>query len=445
MIRRIQARRFRCLRHVDVHLDRFQVAVGPNGSGKSTFFDVLAFLRDMVREGLETAVTRRTNNFQDLVWGRHAPLRFELAVEVDIPGEAAEKLPRDAGFRAFRYEIAVEEVEGGLLRIADERGLLMPRGPGPRRERPSLFPAPLPTVPTILQGGGKPAARTIFSRSQVSEAGPHDLWIGGKPGARTILSEPPTPTRFHAETTPRSGKGWAVSISLAPGKSALRNLPESPEAFPVATHFRSVLESGVKSLFLDSDAMRKASPPHLGRIGLRPDGSNLPWIVGRLKREDPDSFGEWLRHVRTTLADLRDLAVTVRQDDRHAYLVLEYETGVRVPSWAASDGTLRFLALTLLAYLPSGAVYLIEEPENGLHPLALDAIYDAFWSAHESQVLTATHSPAFLKLVQPVEALCFAKDGEGATDIVHGPDHPHLRDWQGRADMDLLFATGVIG
>lgn len=420
MIRRIQALRYRCFRHVDVRLDRFHVAVGPNASGKSAFFDVLAFLGDVVREGLETAVIRRTANLQDLVWGRSEPLRFELAVETDIPGDLAGRLPEEAGFRTFRYEMAVEEAEGSL-RIAEERGLLIARSPGPPREPPKLFPAPLPVVPTILHGGGKPGARTILSKSTEGRTG------------------------FYSETTPKSGKGWAVSISLAPSRSALRNLPESRETFPVATHFRSVLEDGIQSLFLDSDAMRRPSPPHLGRNGLRPDGSNLAWVVDRLRREDPGSFAEWLRHVRTTLADLGDIEVTIKPDDRHAHLVLVYQTGVRIPSWTASDGTLRFLALTLLAYLRSSAVYLIEEPENGLHPLALDSIYDAFWSAHESQILTATHSPAFLRLVRPEEAFCFARDADGATDIVRGPDHPHLRDWHGKADMDLLFATGVIG
>ena len=35
----------------------------------------------------------------------------------------------------------------------------------------------------------------------------------------------------------------------------------------------------------------------------------------------------------------------------------------------ASDGTLRMLALTLLAYIPAReAVYLVEEPENGYIP-----------------------------------------------------------------------------
>ncbi len=106
---------------------------------------------------------------------------------------------------------------------------------------------------------------------------------------------------------------------------------------------------------------------------------------------------------------------------------------------------MRFLALTLLGYLPSSGIYLIEEPENGLHPFALDPVYDALSSASDSQVLSATHSPAFLKLADPEEALCFAKNTEGATDIVRGDRHPHLRDWQGKADMQLLFATGVIG
>ena len=82
MIRRIQALNYRCLRYVDVELDRFHVLVGPNASGKSTLFDVIAFLGDLVSSGLEAAVERRTTNFQVLVWGRPKhPLGFELAVE----------------------------------------------------------------------------------------------------------------------------------------------------------------------------------------------------------------------------------------------------------------------------------------------------------------------------------------------------------------------------
>jgi len=50
--------------------------------------------------------------------------------------------------------------------------------------------------------------------------------------------------------------------------------------------------------------------------------------------------------------------------------VVEFENGLSAPSWVVSDGTLRLLALTLLAYAPDvHGIYLIEEPENGIHPV----------------------------------------------------------------------------
>ena len=214
----------------------------------------------------------------------------------------------------------------------------------------------------------------------------------------------------------------------------------------MATYVKRVLESRVNLAFLDSWTMRRPSPPNMRRVGLGEDGSALPWSIKALQDEHEDDYREWLAHVQTTLPDLESIRVVERPEDLHAYLMLHYRTGVQIPSWSASDGTLRFLALTLLAYLPgSGEVYVLEEPENGIHPLALDAVYDSLSSVYESQILVATHSPVFLKLAEPDEVLCFAKNEEGATDIVGGSDHPLLRDWQGSVDMNLLFATGVIG
>ena len=417
MIRRIQALNYRCLRYVDLEVDRFHVAVGPNASGKSTLFDVVAFLGDMVREGVDTAVEKRTRNFQDLVWGRPGKdPRFELAVEFEVPDEIQQKLPADRGFRFFRYEVAIEE-QDNEVRINSERGLLIRESQGLQPQQRTLFPLPPPVARGILTGGGRRGSRTVLSKS------------------------PKKQDNFNIEVSPESGKGWAVSVSFGPHRSALGNLPESPEKFPVATHVKRTLTEGVKSLFLDADRMREASPPGLRRNGFAPDGSNLPWTVKALKEQHPADYSQWMDHVRTALQDLKEVSVVERDEDRHAYLTLGYETGVTVPSWVASDGTLRFLALTLLGYVPSPGIYLIEEPENGLHPFALDAVYDALSSAHDSQVLSATHSPAFLKLADPEEVLCFAKNSEGATDIVRGDRHPLLRGLagQGRSAGSLRY------
>ncbi len=135
MIRRIQALNYGCLRHVDLALGEFHVLVGPNASGKSTLFDVVAFLGDMVREGVEAAVGNRTDNFQDLVWGRPSGhSAFELAVEFEIPQDLKQRLPPDKDFEVFRYEVRIGERNSSVT-INTERALLMPKHDSEPRQR----------------------------------------------------------------------------------------------------------------------------------------------------------------------------------------------------------------------------------------------------------------------------------------------------------------------
>jgi predicted ATPase len=70
MISQIEVLNYRCLRYARQPLGRFHVLVGPNASGKTTFLDVVGFISDLVTHGLEAAVSERTQNFADLVWGR---------------------------------------------------------------------------------------------------------------------------------------------------------------------------------------------------------------------------------------------------------------------------------------------------------------------------------------------------------------------------------------
>lgn len=103
------------------------------------------------------------------------------------------------------------------------------------------------------------------------------------------------------------------------------------------------------------------------------------------------------------------------------------------------------LALTVIAYLPEQRrTYLIEEPENGVHPLAVEAIYRSLSSAHGTQVLATTHSPLLLACTEPKELLCFSKR-DGETHVIRGDEHPHLKHWQSAADVDLLFTSDVLG
>ena len=104
------------------------------------------------------------------------------------------------------------------------------------------------------------------------------------------------------------------------------------------------------------------------------------------------------------------------------------------------------LALTLLAYLQEfKGIYLIEEPENGIHPRAIETMTQSLSSVYDAQVLLATHSPVILSIVEPEQVLCFAKNPEGATEIIRGSEHPALQSWKHETTLGTLFAAGVLG
>lgn len=416
MITRIEALNYRCLRYIRQDLGPFHVLVGPNASGKSTFLDVVAFLGNVVTEGPVEAVLQRTRNFQDLVWGRTGD-RFELAVEAAIPGDLRPAMEDDR-YDAIRYELAVGSEQG-------RQGISL------LEERLLLKVASRPTTPTRgsgLRSGNLPD--TILT----------DAF--NRRSARSIIKK----HRDGNDLFTREGKkGWFPALRLGPGEAALGNLPADETLFPVAIWFRRLLASGVAGIALNSPVLRMASPPTRSR-GVTLDGSNLPWLIEALRRRSRTRFHGWISHLQTALPDLKDIRTVERPDDRHRYIMILYHGGLEVPSWMASDGTLRLIALTLPAYLSDlRSVYLIEEPENGLHPRAVETMFQSLSSVYAAQVLMATHSPVILSLADPATVLCFAKNEDEATDIVLGSEHPALRDWHGESNLGTLFAAGVLG
>jgi predicted ATPase len=424
IVTRIEALGYRSLRYLSQTLGPFQVLVGPNASGKSSFLDVIAFLGDVLRGGVEVAVQGdprlgiplRAPDAKHLTWMRQGG-RFELAVELSIPAERRHRL-KNGSADLCRYEVAIDVT--GPLRIAAETLWLRPAGAAdPSRQR-SLFPEPPIPPESIVRPPRKHTPR----------------------GWKKVVSrgEKPEQVIFSSETS-----GWNNPFRLGADKAALSSLPEDDERFPVATWFRKVLGEGVQRLVLSSEQMRRPSPPGRSRAYL-PDGSNLPLVVHALESDDPDRHDQWVRHVREALPDIESITTREREEDRHRYLVLRYQSGLEAPSWLVSDGTLRLLALTLLAYLPDlSGLYLVEEPENGIHPRAVETVFQSLSSVYGAQVLLATHSPVVASMADLEQILCFARTSEGATDVVPGRQHPRLREWRGSLDLGTLLAAGVLG
>jgi predicted ATPase len=420
MISLIEALNYRSLCYVRQPLCPFQILIGPNGSGKTTFLDVPSFLVHLVQAGLEAAIggddrlsiPLRATDARQLLWKKQGH-QFELAVELPIPADLV-RGNGTASQQVCRYELAID---ADAIAIAGENLFLIPQRDEMPRRQLDLFPSPRQIPPTILV---KPFA---------SQPG---TW---KKVIRRNHSDKAT---FFAENS-----NWQNPFKILAGRTALASLPEDPERFPVACWFRAQLIEQMHRLVLSSEHMCLPSPPSRQK-GFRVDGSNLPWVVDRL-RQNPERFAQWLAHLQEALPEFRDFSTILREEDRHRYLIARAADDVALPSWVLSDGSLRMLALTLLAYVEdlSGS-YLIEEPENGIHPKAMESVFQSLSSVYDAQILCATHSPVLLSLANPAQLLCFAKTEDGRTDVIQGDQHPVLRDWQGTIDLQTLFASGVL-
>ena len=424
---RVEALRYRSLRYISQRLGRFQVLVGPNASGKSNFLDVLAFLGDVLRSDLETAtvgnewleIPLRATDARKLSWMGEGD-SFELAVEMAIPPNKQRPLPTlshlQDGSSICRYEVEVEI--SGTPRFLAETVWLLPAKPIRPVER-ALFPMPLEPPLHIVKQPGKnapPGWKRVVSRSEMPD--------------RVMFSDEKTKWRNH--------------FRISTGESALASLPADEDRFPVALWLRRALRR-VQRIVLSSEAMRRPSPP-VRQQSYLPDGSSLPHVVKHLEDSYPEHHRRWIEHIREALPDIASITTFEREEDRHRYLVLKYKNGLAAPSWLVSDGTLRLLALTLLAYLPNiVGIYLIEEPENGVHPRALENMFQSLSSVYSAQILLTTHSPLITRLTKLDQLLCLARSEQEGTDIVTGSQHPVLQDWQGVADLGTLLASGVLG
>ena len=172
---------------------------------------------------------------------------------------------------------------------------------------------------------------------------------------------------------------------------------EGQSEFPAARWFFDLLVEDTVFFDPDWNTLRVASPPGLSKTQVLGSGKNAPWLALELQKTDEDRFALWKNHVHLALPQVSDVSVHEREDDHHAYFRVRYGDRYDVPSSGLSDGTLRILVLTLLAYIAKPPRFLVtEEPENGIHPKAIEAVIQGLASICDSQVIVSSHSPVVL-------------------------------------------------
>lgn len=182
------------------------------------------------------------------------------------------------------------------------------------------------------------------------------------------------------------------------------------------------------------------------------DGGNLPAVLYRLQQKSPQHFARIESFVRRMVPGFGafNLAPDVfspeviflnwRGVDRAEYLF--------GPS-QMSDGSLRFIALTTLLLQPPAMlpnVILIDEPELGLHPQAIDAL--AFMlneASRHAQVIIATQSERLLDAFHPEDIIVSEYNAHRRVSSFKRLQDEQLEAWMEDYSMSQLWDKNILG
>lgn len=143
------------------------------------------------------------------------------------------------------------------------------------------------------------------------------------------------------------------------------------------------------------------------------DASNLSQIIGQVfqdenKRED---FVEWLQIVIPEFENIEVKQSNI--DGSFEFFIYEKSSDKPFPKYLISDGTYNILALMAAVYQNSQPQFLcIEEPENGLHPEAIELLVDFFKEKCETEghhIWLNTHSATLVRCLEIDEIILVNK------------------------------------
>jgi predicted ATPase len=419
MLTRLKVNGFKNLVDVDVRFGPFTCIAGANGVGKSNLFDAIRFLSLTANYSLLEAALRvrdETGHNTDVRGlfhrvGERWDNTISFDAEMIVPPEAVDDLGQKgtASITFLRYTLKIrlrqEDGNGAAsnpLEIIHEELKHIQLGSAPEH---LLFPHNASKWRKKVITGRRSGIAFIST----TEKGDGNLTIklhqDGRGGGRayeraatalprTVLSSSTAAESPTALCARREMQGWRL-LQLEP--AALRK----PDEFSSPTH-------------LESNGLHL--PANLNRLATREEGEGVR-VCANLTNRLSELIGS-VQSLRVDRDEKRELLT----------LMMTGQDGTELAARALSDGTLRFLALSVLE-LDSDALglFCLEEPENGIHPDRIPAMLrllqeiatDPEEPADETnplrQVIVNTHSPSVVIAV-PEDSVVLAR---AEKDIQH--------------------------
>lgn len=416
MLTRLRVKGFKNLKDVDLRFGLFTCVAGPNGVGKSNLFDAIMFLADLASMPIVKAASRargtngRTTDFESLFFrgSTDGPRVMEFVVEMIVPRAVKDDFDRNAKPTATLLEYSL------TLRLNDSSN--------------SDWKEPISIEHEELRAKSSSDATRFLTFAPSKKL--LNRFVFG-PGKRTRpfieMESGDDPVIVLSGDKGKGGRSPRVPARKTP-QSVLSGV--NAISHPTALAARREMQSW-HLLQLEPTALRRPDE-FRSNSQMSVTGEHLPNALHRLGRHE-----EVANRLAELLPDVREVGVDSDKTRELRTLIVKMRDLQTYTASSLSDGTLRFLALAVLASdADASGLVCMEEPENGIHPLRIPEMLrlvrdlsdtetdDSEWEECEAlrQVIINTHSPLVVAELRDDELLMAeAVRQRGASFVIYKP------------------------
>lgn len=182
---------------------------------------------------------------------------------------------------------------------------------------------------------------------------------------------------------------------------------------------------------------------------LRPDARNLAAFLYRLQRDHESSYQQIVKTLRLVAPFFGDFKLKKNAENPEQIELQWTEKGEDIPFKAhhLSDGTLRFMCLATVLLQPRDLqpeTIIVDEPELGLHPYAIELLAALLRSASKKkQVIVSTQSVNLLNQFSPKDLIvCERKD---RSSVFRRLEAEELNTWLEEYSLGELWEKNILG
>lgn len=197
-----------------------------------------------------------------------------------------------------------------------------------------------------------------------------------------------------------------------------------------------------------SSPMRQASTVDSAHY-LQSEANNLASFLYYLKNNHYDSFRRISEYVRDVVPQFHEFYL----EPERGYISLKWidnsANDYVLSTDQFSDGSIRFIALATLLLQPEETmpfVIIVDEPELGLHPYAIDQLNEMIKDASKhAQIIVSTQSTAIIDGFSADEVTVIERDNDIQGTCARRLSEKEYKDWLDEYTLSELWNKNIIG